>query len=190
MINNGDTVPNKEEKIRDILYNKYLNDSKVRKQVKFRYNIVCEAAEYINGECSGYTDLRIFSKNDLDDPSAYYIIECKRLNNQNLKGKTGLNAEYIKEGIMRFVNGKYSTNKNLNGMIGFVVEKMDIQSNIKNINYLLNNKFSDAKTETILTSLNFIEDFKYQYYSIHKDIEDKKIKLYHLMFDFSSNMKE
>lgn len=73
-------------------------------------------------------------------------------------------------------------------MIGFVVEQMDICVNITNINNLLKKNFSDANTETVLSSHNFIEDFKYQYYSIHKDIEDKIIKLYHLMFDFSGNI--
>jgi len=190
MIDNGDTVPNKENKIRDILYNRYLNDNSVRNQIGIYFNIVCEPAEYINGECSGYVDLRIFSKNSLTDTSAYYIIECKRLDNQNLNGTTGLNAEYIKNGIMRFVGGKYSTNKYLNGMIGFVVEKMDIPANIININKLLRNNLSDANTETVLTFHNFIKDFKYQYYSIHKDIKDRKIKLYHLMFDFSANIEK
>jgi hypothetical protein len=189
MIDNGNTVPNKEDKIRDILYNRYLNDNKVRNQIGLYFNIACEPAEYINGECSGYVDLRIFSRNSLTDTSAYYIIECKRLNNQNLNGTTGLNAEYIKNGIMRFVSGQYSTNKYLNGMIGFVVEQLDIDANITNINTLLQKKFSDANTITFLTFINFIEDFKYQYCSVHRDIKNKKIKLYHLMFDFSKNIK-
>ena len=188
MIDNGDIVPNKEVEIRDVLYNKYLNNNEVRGQVGLNYNIDCEPAEYRNGKCSGYIDLKIFSGNSLTDTSAYYIIECKRLDNQNLNGTTGLNAEYIKNGIMRFVSGQYSTNKYLNGMIGFVVEQMDIPANITNINKLLRENFSDANTETVLTFHNFIKDLKYQYYSIHKDIKDRKIKLYHLMFDFSANI--
>ena len=190
MIDNGDAVPNKEEKIRDILYNRYLNDNKVRNQIGIYFNIVCEPAEYINGECSGYVDLRIFSKNSLTDTSAYYIIECKRLDNQNLNGTTGLNAEYIKNGIMRFVNGQYSTNKYLNGMIGFIVEQMNISDNINKINRLLEEKYKDANTKKILKSVNFIKNFKNSYFSTHKDIKEKEIKLYHLMFDFSKNLEK
>lgn len=190
MINNGDTVPNKEEKIRDCLYNGYLNNNRVRNQIDLYFNIVCEPAEYINSECSGYVDLRIFSRNSLTDTSAYYIIECKRLDDRNLKGKTGLNAEYIGSGIMRFVGGQYSTNKYLNGMIGFVVVRMDINANVTNINYLLEKIFFDANTETILTPLHVIKDFQHQYYSIHKGTDNKKITLYHLMLDFSANMNE
>lgn len=190
MIDNGDAVPNKEVKIRDILYNRYLNDNKVRNQIGLYFNIVCEPAEYINGECSGYVDLKIFSRNSLTDTAAYYIIECKRLDGQKLKGKTGLNAKYINEGILRFVNVQYPTNKYLNGMIGFVVERMDINANVENINYLLKKVFISVNTETVLTSLNFIRDFQYQYYSLHKGTDNRKIKLYHLMFDFSANMNE
>lgn len=188
MIRDSVIVPNDENKIRDILYNGYLNDNKVRNQIGLYFNIVCEPAEYINDECSGFVDLRIFSKNSLTDTSAYYIIECKRLNNQNVRGTTGLNAEYIKNGIMRFVSGQYSTNKYLNGMIGFVVEQMDIDNNIKNINGLLTNNFKTANTQKKLTPVSFIKKFKYSYYSIHNDIKYKNIKLYHLMFDFSRNM--
>ena len=191
MIEDNVSVPsNNENRIRDILYSKYLNDNAVRKKIGFYYNIICEPAEYINYVSSGFVDLRFFSKNSLMDTSAYYIIECKRLDNQNLNGTTGLNAKYIKNGIMRFVDGKYSTNQYLNGMIGFVVEQMDITANITNINKLLRKNFSNANTETILTFHNFIKDFKYQYYSIHKDIKNRKFKLYHLMFDFSANIEK
>lgn len=190
MIDNGDTVPNKEEKIRDILYNRYLNDNKVRNQIGLYFNIACEPAEYINGECSGYVDLRIFSRNSLTDTSAYYIIECKRLNNKNPNGTTGLNAEYIKSGIMRFVSGQYSTNKYLNGMIGFLVESMDISGNINKINNLLKIHFICSNTLTELTVTDFIKNFGYQYYSEHGSKKDEtKIKLYHLMFDFSKNIE-
>ena len=189
MIGNGDTVPNHEEKIRNILYTRYLNNNEVRNRIGLNYNIDCEPAEYTNGELTGYIDLKIYSRNSLTDTSAYYIIECKRLDNQNLTGTTGLNAEYIKNGIMRFVAGQYSTNKYLNGMIGFIVDRVDIKSNIGNINKLLKEKFLDTNTVTHLTLANFIKDFKYQYYSTHKDIGNKEITLYHLMFDYSKNIK-
>lgn len=191
MINGGVAVSNNEEKIRDLLYSQYLNNNDVRNRIGLNFNIVCEPAEYSeDGECTGYVDLRVFSRNSLTDTSAYFIIECKRLDNQNLKGETGLNAKYIKDGIMRFVNKQYSTNKHLNGMIGFVVESMNITDNIDNINNLLKNKYACSNTLTKLTVTDFIQDFDYQYYSEHKITEkQKKVKLYHLMFDFSKNMQ-
>jgi len=75
-------------------------------------------------------------------------------------------------------------------MIGFVVESMDISSNIKNINNLLENNFTHSNTSIKLTVTDFIQKFPYQYYSEHTTNNSKKtIKLYHLMFDFSKNMK-
>jgi hypothetical protein len=130
------------------------------------------------------------SKNDFEIDEAYYTIECKRLDNKKKTGSSGLNGKYIKEGIMRFIAEYYSSYYSVNGMIGFVVDQMDISANIINVNKLLMENFSDANTETVLTFHNFIKDFKYQYYSIHKDIQDRKIKLYHLMFDFSANIEK
>lgn len=190
MIDNSDTVPNKEEKIRDILYTRYLNNNTIRNQIGLNFNIDCEPAEYVNGKCSGYVDLKFSSINSLTDTTAYYIIECKRLDDQNLNGTTGLNAEYIKKGIMRFVSGQYSTNKNLNGLIGFIVESVDILENIKNINKLLETHFTGANTKTKLTAAGFTQGFDHSYFSIHKRKNDKEdIKLYHLMFDFSNNIE-
>ena len=91
---------------------------------------------------------------------------------------------------MRFVTEYYSSYYGINGMIGFVIEQMNIADNIKSINGLLTNNFKTANTKKKLTPAAFIKKFKHSYYSIHKNIENKKIKLYHLMFDFSANLTE
>ncbi len=180
-------VTNNENLIRDKLLINYLKNNEIRNKIQLtKYLFDKEVPE---DNTKGRTDIKVQTINTFLDTSAYYIIECKRLNNQNLEGTTGLNAEYIKKGIMRFVSGQYSTNNNLNGMIGFVVEQMDIGANIMNINNLLKNNFTGANTENFLTPLCFIKDFEYQYYSTHKDTKGKKIKLYHLMFDFSKNIE-
>lgn len=51
----------------------------------------------------------------------YYIIECKRLDINNLNGISGLNGEYILEGICCFVFLKYLCYYKINGMIVFIV---------------------------------------------------------------------
>ena len=48
-----------------------------------------------------------------------------------------------------------------------------------------NNKISTTKR---ITKSTFIKNFKYHYYSEHIDKEDKKLRIYHLMFDFNKNM--
>lgn len=187
MLSNNVSVANAENEIRDELLINYLKNNKIRNNLQLTpYLFDREVPE---DATKGRTDIKVQTTNTFMDTSAYYIIECKRLDGKNLKGETGLNAEYIGSGIMRFVSGHYSTNKHLNGMIGFVVERMDINANITNINHLLKERFSEANTETVLTSLNFIRDFQYQYYSLHKDKDNKKIKLYHLMLDFSANTR-
>ena len=183
------SVPSNDENgIRDILLLNYLKNREIKRKIKltnYRFD-----REIMEDTTKGRVDIRIISKNDFEIDEAYYTIECKRLDNNKTSGTSGLNGEYIKEGIMRFITEYYSSYYGVNGMIGFVVEQMDIHANITNINKLLRKNFSDANTETVLTFHNFVKDFKYQYYSIHKDIKDRKIKLYHLMFDFSANIEK
>ena len=187
MIDDNISVPSNDENgIRDILLLNYLKNRAIKRKIKltnYRFD-----REIMEDTTKGRVDIRIISKNDFEIDEAYYTIECKRLDNNKTSGTSGLNGEYIKEGIMRFITEYYSSYYGVNGMIGFVVEQMDIPANVININGLLRNTFSAANTETVLAFHNFIKDFKYQYYSIHKDIKDRKIKLYHLMFDFSANI--
>jgi hypothetical protein len=189
MIKDNVVVPsNDENKIRDVLLMNYLKKKAIRKRVNLTdYRFDREIPE----DCTkGRVDIRIISRNDFEIDEAYYIIECKRLNNRSLTGKTGLNAEYIKNGILRFIKRQYSAYYSVNGMIGFVVEEINIDNNIKSINGLLINNFKDANTQKKLTHVGFIKKFKHSYYSIHHVIENKKIKLYHLMFDLSKNIKD
>ncbi len=189
MIKDNISVPsNDENRIRDILLLDYLKKRDIKKRVNLSdYRFDREIPEDFT---KGRVDIRIISKNDFEIDEAYYSIECKRLDNKNLMGTTGLNAKYIKNGILRFIGRQYSAFYGVNGMIGFVVEQMNIDNNIKSINGLLTNNFKTANTQKKLTPVGFIKKFKYSYFSTHKDIQDKKIKLYHLMFDFSTNLNQ
>jgi hypothetical protein len=186
MISDGIKVENDENQIRDLLHRNYLDNNEIRNNLGLtEYLFHPEVPE---SNTTGRTDIRITTSNTFKDTSAYYIIECKRLDNKNLTGKTGLNSKYIANGIMRFVEVKYSTYRGLNGMIGFVVETMDIQKNIQNINNLLNKKPFDTSTEKSLSFKSFIQNFNHQYHSSHRDLDNKVFNLYHLMFDFSKNL--
>lgn len=187
MIKDGVLVPNDENKIRDILLIDYLKNNSIRNQVRLTEYLFDREVPEDNSD--GRTDIKIQTQNTFTDTQAYYTIECKRLDNQNPTGTSGLNAKYIEEGIMRFVSRRYSSFHGINGMIGFIVECMNVGENIANINRLLQDNFTKANTDTPLTEIAFIENVDYQYYSKHFDIENKKLKLYHLMFDFSSNME-
>lgn len=182
MIDNETQLPNNENLIRDELVNNYINNPKIKRKIEFSYFVFPEAQEIPTGR----TDIRIQHPNSYyDQDTEYYIIECKRLDNANHRGATGLNALYIKEGINRFVSDYYSSHYFTNSMIGFVVEPLDIHSNTEEINYLLVNEYKESNTISKIKKENFIPDFKYHYSSEHETKSGSELKLYHLMFDFS-----
>jgi hypothetical protein len=176
---------NDENTIRDIfLSKKYLKGQKFKMKYPPLANYHFDRETVEN---NGKADIRILSVNPYKGDDAYYIIECKRLDNVNQNGKTGLNGEYIANGIARFTNEKkYQFHHNTAGMIGFVVSQMDIHKNIRFINQLLQNTFTQINTEKELTQKQITSDFEYSYYSNHKVGKSTRI-IYHLMFDFSLN---
>jgi len=177
-------LPNDENEIRNCLLINYLRNDSIRKNTDLSGFLF--ERESPEDNTNGRVDIKISTLRTFKESEAYYIIECKRLDNENTKGNTGLNAEYIKKGIYRFVTKKYSSYHRINAMIGFIVENMEIQKNKDNINFLLN-KLSDydCKTTKYLSEENFIPDFEFHYSSEHNDIENKNIMLYHIMLDFS-----
>ncbi len=179
-------LENDENKIRDVLVNDYVNNPKIKKRLQLNYFVFSEVPE---AQTPGRTDIRIHNPNNfLNQNKEYYIIECKRLDNTHTTGKSGLNAKYIKNGIARFITKHYSSYYRVNGMIGFIVEKLKIDENVKYINALLTKSFSSIPTKQEITKDSFIDDFEYHYNSIHTDKENNELKIYHLMYDFSQNI--
>ncbi|MDR2438814.1 MAG: hypothetical protein LBE12_05510 [Planctomycetaceae bacterium] len=74
-------------------------------------------------------------------------------------------------------------------MIGLIVEKLDIPTNITDINTLLQNHFNNCNTTRYVQKESFIPDFEFHYSSEHNDTADNTFTLYHLMFDFSENIQ-
>lgn len=178
-------LENKENKIRDMILLNYLKNNEVRKKLDLtNWQFDREVPE---DTTVGRVDIRVISFDTFEIQEAYYIIECKRLDNVNTDGDTGLNAEYIKEGISRFTTKYYASYYRVNGMIGFIVEKMNIHLNTNKINKLLK-KFGKPITNEYLTKSDFIDSFDYQYCSTHLDDDSEELKIYHLMFEFSNNI--
>ena len=187
MKTNKVVLENDENKIRDVLVNDYVNNPKIKNDLQLNYFIFPEVPET---KTSGRTDIRIHNPNSfLNQNEEYYIIECKRLDNTNTTGKSGLNAKYIENGIDRFTTKFYSSYYRVNGMIGFVVEDLKIHENVKSINTLLTTSFSSITTKQEITKDSFIDDFEYHYNSIHTDKDNDELKIYHLMFDLSENIQ-
>jgi hypothetical protein len=188
MLKDNVILPNDENEIRNNLLLKYLKNDIIRKQTGLSGNFIFDR-EVPEDNTAGRTDIKVQTIQTFTKSEAYYNIECKRLDNKNLTGISGLNAEYINNGIYRFVSKYYSTSCGVNAMIGFVVEKMDIHTNVFNINTLLKNlRLSNCNTIQKIQKEAFIPDFEFHYSSTHKDIDNKNFTLYHLMFDFSNNM--
>lgn len=178
-------LTNSENAIRDVLLLNYLKNNKVRNKVELvNYLFDREVPEDIG---VGRTDIKIQTINTFSDTSAYYTIECKRLDSTNLNGITGLNAKYIENGICRFISKTYSSYYKINGMIGFVVQEVDIHDNIKSINSLLKDTFTSANTTKQIEKRNIRSDFKYCYCSTHGE-PNEEILIYHLMLDFTKNI--
>lgn len=157
MKSDGAKVPdNDENKIRDILYS-YISETHIRNNICniYGFNIDKEVDEK-----SGRVDLKIKRLDDFEDYSAYYIIECKRLD-----GCSKLNREYTKNGVQRFTTGYYSSHYGISGMLAFIVKPISIDQNMQKIG-----------------TFCVIEEAKL-YSSAHNSL-----KLYHLMMDFSNNI--
>ncbi|MBS1778057.1 MAG: hypothetical protein JST70_01955 [Bacteroidetes bacterium] len=171
-------IENNENKIRNRLFKDYLTSNKIRNSAKlFPCRFECESAEIDdNYDEVGYTDIKILTQASLNISDAYFIIECKRID-----GKTTLNRKYISDGIMRFIDvKKYPAYYYLNGMLGFIVDEIDVNKNIGKINALLRGQFTDAST------IDYLKPLKdHVYISTHLTKNKKKLKLYHIMFDLS-----
>jgi hypothetical protein len=177
-------LPNNENLIRDEIVNNYLMNNKVRMDLNINnYLFIRENPTKDN---TGRVDIYVATQYTFQDTDAYYVIECKRLNATNQHGITGFNAKYISEGIARFASEKYTFYDNSAGMIGFIVEKMDMHQNVSAINILLSH-FPEINSEEELTFKTIVSDFKYSYFSKHKIDGISKV-IYHLMLDFSDNI--
>ena len=177
MLVDYDFVENNENKIKNRLYKDYLDKQIIIDDLKLNgYRFKTETA-FIdeNYNEKGYSDFEVIDLiGSLKNINAFYIIECKRIDDVNTHYQKSLNNEYINEGINRFVEEKYPTHNKVNGMLGFVVKSIDIKNNC--------NHFSDLK------HYKFIDDFEFSYRSNHTTKTDKKITLYHMMLDFSSKI--
>jgi hypothetical protein len=186
MIKDNIKLPNDENEIRNRLLKDYLNDDDIRQSTgltEFTFN-----REVPENDTEGRTDIKAEIKNCFRPAAAYYIIECKRLDDKFVSGISGLNADYIKDGICRFVNRYYSTYCGINGLVGFVVAKLDIHVNTDLINMLSKTKINCNMTREIQREC-FISHFEYHYSSQHKDCKDSVFTLYHLMLDYSNNIE-
>ena len=103
-----------ENQITALFRNKMLNDDD-RRNVSFitlEDPIVDEKGNQV-----GRNDLRFYPMFD-DKQRKFFVAECKCLHTKN----GPLISEYVKEGMMRFIDGRYSDGLNCGCMIGYVID--------------------------------------------------------------------
>ena len=182
----------KEEKIRDVFFDK-LNDDVYREIHPTLQNYHFEKEPQEN---TGFLDIKVKTLNPYESTKAYYCIECKKLGADNKGYTTGLNIDYVKDGICRFVNDYYSSYFGCNVMFGFLVNKVCVQTEIiDSINSKLNSDYTNtqgrkvnARGKTGLHFVDFAEGYPYSFVSTHTRVSGTELVLYHLLFDFSNNI--
>ena len=176
-------LPNDENKIRSIMLEEYMNKQKAAHGMS-GYKFELEVPENYagSGQHIGRVDIRILLKSDFEKDDAYYIIECKRID-----GSSDLNKKYVKEGVARFVTEKYSSYYGRNIMLGFVVKKIDISSNVKLIEEIQNADLSQQMHGNFefIESKDVTESYKCMY-----QIQSGEIELCHIFSDYSSIMEK
>ncbi len=109
----------------------------------------------------------------------YHTIECKRFGN-DLKIK----ENYYENGILEFLEGKYSSNANYAGMICFI-EEFKNNWNMDKIIIKINEKLNENNISSL--NNNPHEDYEHVYtLTTLRNYNNKKIHIIHLMLDYTS----
>ncbi|MEA2043174.1 MAG: hypothetical protein U9N85_11590 [Bacteroidota bacterium] len=187
MLTDYSIIENDENIIRNRLHKDYLDNQQILEQFNLQAYFFDIETPYVdkNYKETARSDIKIYDPIERiqNRKSPYFIIECKRLDGTN-SGKGSLNYKYVENGIKRFTSrADYPTFFGINGMIGFVLKTKEIVKIVNSINHLL------PENENLNSKL-IGEHFEFSYLSKHTDYQDKNIKLYHLMLDFSSQIKK
>ena len=164
ILNEKQYIINKMDNDRENIYRSDL--VRVMKKLRFKYGlnfvVLNKEPEEDEGNGKGRLDIKIeytrLYEYDFND-EFYHTIECKRF------GNTPNYKDYYENGILEFINMKYSPKTNYAGMICFV-EK--IPKNLKNINEIIEKLNNHLKNKNVNTLQQFKHEFKYTYKSKHK----------------------
>lgn len=128
----------------------------------------------------------------------HFPIECKCIyGSDRKKPRVDVQEKDVKEyvfdgkddgGVYRYVTGKYATNQNFGGMMGFLL-KGDCQKTITKIKEKLENLVIDYQKITLLEFIpNAIENQPFTFNTTHNRIGENKenILLHHFIFDFTT----
>lgn len=111
----------KEERI-TALFRDALREAYFEQEKEWFVTLEDPVTDEESGEQLGRSDLRFFPPFPFHRAQSVYLtLECKRLNIQTERFSSGA-REYVEDGMMRFVNGQYSNEFGVAGMIGYVMD--------------------------------------------------------------------
>lgn len=113
-----------------------------------------------------------------DTSDIYFGAECKLLkDNSNTRRK-----KYVAEGLVRYIDKRYSNKASESSMIGYIVND-SIEESIDVINNTLEEV---SATSTLIRNQAFVEP---HYFSKHQREDNSEILLHHLFFNFNNVIK-
>ncbi len=184
---NEKLTSNHENYLRNVLVKKYLRNKDAKQKFEIGYlGFEIESGEInLNNQTVGFIDIKVLNLGNLLDEDEYYSIECKRLD-----GGITKNNLYIKEGINRYVQSKYSSKMPFAAMLGFIEN-----GNCTKIKNAINTSLSANKyfkTYALLSQHLFVPDFKETYISEHerKNSQFTDIEIFHFMFNFQGLIRK
>jgi len=101
--------------------------NKKNSELPFRISYQSVELEPIDGTDQGDMDIA-FLPSQTSQENIYFCLECKRLHVTKNGKFSSLATEYVTEGMMRFVSGRYSAAVNHGGMLGFVLNSNTVQA--------------------------------------------------------------
>lgn len=121
------TRQRKKEDLEDPITRDLVRRLKQDGEIRGRFHVesqreMIEPSLSLSPDPKSYLDIAIVFFVSVDE--VCLTLECKRLNVVRSKGrgKATLAREYVEKGMMRFVNGQYSSENSLGGMIGYVMD--------------------------------------------------------------------
>lgn len=127
-------------------------------------------------------DLKFFRPLDKVSDEFYFAWECKRIG----LADNNLRSKYISEGLVRFINGEYSSKRDTAGMLGYILDSdASTLANEINKSMLRRKKHPILSSSDHLNLADAIEEFSDVYISSHSRLNGLgDIELYHLFLSF------
>jgi hypothetical protein len=178
------TINSHETTIAGALYHEMVAE-RDRRKISGPPLIVNEPAERKSEQSlnpDGFIDFKMFYGWHYQD---YFGIECKRVSSVTKGKNKDLATEYVINGIMRFVEGIYSSGHDFAAMLGFVIDgKTD--DCVKRIQTRINDRTQEINLQENWIKEENFGQYDYLYRTCHQQKDhNNSITLLHLFVSFS-----